>query len=584
MDLNLSQIIDQVGKDKGVDKEILIAALEEAMVTAARRKLGLKEGVEAQFNPEAGEVEVFQYKEVTDEVEDPQTQLSLEEARALDPEAEVGDLLGMKVDTSDFGRIAAQTAKQVIIQRVKDAERENVYMAYKDRRGEIVNGIVQRFERGDIIVNLGRVEAMLSKSEQVPRESYKPGDRLRAMILDVRRAQRGTQIVLSRTHPEFMTRMFEMEVPEISERIVEIHNAAREPGERAKIAVLSNDLDVDPVGACVGMRGSRVQSVVQELRGERIDIIPWSPDPAKFVCSALSPAEISRVIVDEENKSMEVIVPDDQLSLAIGRRGQNVRLASKLSGWRLDVLSESRAAERNEEARESLSAIPGVGEMIVEILFMEGYRSAEDIAQTTLEELSNIEGIGEAKAESLIVSARELIERKQAEKEAAALTVDALLGSHDGIDIEEDTIALLQADEVFTLNDLMEFDEEKISAIDGIEPEKAKILLKVARDLMGKQPTEQPADIETPPAEKTESDLSRISGIGAHTIELLSLHGIESIEQLANTKAKDLMRIPGIGDKKAHNLAQSAQSALESMGELQMESTDSASQDSDDES
>ena len=584
MDLNLSQIIDQVGKDKGVDKEILIAALEEAMVTAARRKLGLKEGVEAQFNPEAGEVEVFQYKEVTDEIEDPQTQLSLEEARALDPEAEVGDLLGMKVDTSDFGRIAAQTAKQVIIQRVKDAERENVYMAYKDRRGEIVNGIVQRFERGDIIVNLGRVEAMLPKSEQVPRESYKPGDRLRAMILDVRRAQRGTQIILSRTHPEFMTRLFEMEVPEISERIVEIHNAAREPGERAKIAVLSNDLDVDPVGACVGMRGSRVQSVVQELRGERIDIIPWSPDPAKFVCSALSPAEISRVIVDEENKSMEVIVPDDQLSLAIGRRGQNVRLASKLSGWRLDVLSESRAAQRNEEARASLGEIHGVGEMIVEILFMEGYRSAEDIAHASIEDLSSIEGIGSVKAGNMLASAKELVQRKKAEKEAAALTVDSLLGSHDGNEIEEDTIAILQAHEIFTLNDLMEFDEEKLSAMEGIEPEKAGALLRVARNLLGKPQPEQPAGSETPPAAKTESDLSRIDGIGAHTIELLSLHGIETIEQLAKTKSKDLMRIPGIGDKKARSLAQSAQNALENTGELQQASTDSALADSKDES
>jgi N utilization substance protein A len=469
---NLNQVIEQVGKDKGIDKEILISALEEAMVSAARKKLGVKEGIEAHYNPELGEIEVFQYKEVVEEVTDPTTQMSLEEARELDPDAQIGDQLGLKVDTSDFGRIAAQTAKQVIIQRVKDAERENVYMAYKDRKGEVVNGIVQRFERGDIIVNLGRAEAILPKEEQVPRESYRPGDRIRAYILDVRRVPRGPQIVLSRTHPNFLIKLFELEVPEVAERIVEIRGAAREPGERAKIAVATNDLDVDPVGACVGMRGSRVQSVVQELKGERIDIIPWSPDPARFVCNALSPAQITRVIVDEESKAMEVIVPDDQLSLAIGKKGQNVRLASKLSGWRIDVLSETRAHERNQAARESLMKIPGISEITVEILFMEGYRSAEEVAQASEEDLAQIEGIGPDKAAGLIAAARSLTEAREAE-EAEGLS--ALKG------VGEKTAALLGEHGIHTIQQLAEVSLKDLTEIPGIGQKKAETLKAAAQ-------------------------------------------------------------------------------------------------------
>jgi N utilization substance protein A len=478
MQFNLNQVIEQVGKDKGIEKEIIIAALEEAMVSAARKKLGLKEGLEAQYNPDVGEVEIFQYKEVAEELQDPATQMTLEEGLQLDPEAQVGDLLGIKIDTTGFGRIAAQTAKQVIIQRVKDAERENVYMDYKDRKSEVVNGIVQRFERGDIIVNLGRVEALLPKDEQVLRESYRPGDRIRAYILDVRRAQRGPQIILSRTHPNFLIRLFELEVPEVSERIVEIRSAAREPGERAKIAVISNDLDVDPVGACVGMRGSRVQGVVQELRGERIDIIPWSPDPAKFVCNALSPAEISRVIVDEENQIMEVIVPDDQLSLAIGKKGQNVRLASKLANWRIEAMSETRAQERNEVARKSLMEIQGIGEFTAEILFMEGYRSAEEVAQASPEELSQIEGISSKKAKTLIAAAHAVLEAKSQMAAEGELSLSDLEG------IGEKTLGLLEEHGISTIEHLSEADQDSLTSIPGIGPKKAEVMIKSAREAM----------------------------------------------------------------------------------------------------
>jgi N utilization substance protein A len=489
MQVNLSQVIEQVGKDKGIDKEILISALEEALATAGRKKLGLKDGVEAQYNPETGEIEVFQYKQVVEILEDPSTEMTVDQAREMDPDAQIGDMLGIQVDTSDFGRIAAQTAKQVIIQRVKDAERENVYMDYKDRKSEVVNGIVQRFERGDIIVNLGRVEALLPKEEQVPRESYRPGDRVRAYILDVRRAQRGPQIILSRTHPAFLMRLFELEVPEVSERIVEIRSAAREPGERAKIAVSSSDLDVDPVGACVGMRGSRVQSVVQELRGERIDIIPWSPDPAKFVCNALSPAEISRVLVDEENQVMEVIVPDDRLSLAIGKKGQNVRLASRLTGWKIDVVSETRMQERNELARRSLKEIPGIGEMTVEILFMEGYRSAEEVAHAPEEDLAHTDGIGPDKARVLIQAAKEMLEAKgRAAMEAEEVRMSRLEG------VGEKTVALLREHGIVSVEDLADSDAETLTAIPGIGPKKAETLIESAQRAM--EGPETPSETE----------------------------------------------------------------------------------------
>ncbi|MBW1694589.1 MAG: transcription termination factor NusA, partial [Deltaproteobacteria bacterium] len=314
---DIKRVVEQVSRDKGIDREVLIKAVEEAMESAARKKFGNKIDIEVQYNRETGEIEVFQFKDVAEVLTEPDLQISLEEGRKLDPECEVGDSLGTKMDTSKFGRIAAQSAKQVIIQKMKDAERDAVYSSFIDRKGEVINGIVQRFDRNDIIVNLGQTEGILPTREQVPRETYRRGDRIRALIMDVLHDTRGPQIVLSRTHSDFMVNLFKTEVPEISEGIVSFMGAVREPGIRAKFAVSSNDSDIDPVGACVGMKGSRVQNVVQELRGEKIDIISWHIDPAKFVCNALAPAEISRVIIDEENNSMEVIVPDDHLSIAI---------------------------------------------------------------------------------------------------------------------------------------------------------------------------------------------------------------------------------------------------------------------------
>ncbi|MDQ5984676.1 MAG: Transcription termination/antitermination protein NusA [Syntrophus sp. SKADARSKE-3] len=406
----LKRLIEQMGKDRGIDKSIIIDALEAAMLNAARKKLGSRVEIEAHYNEDAGEIEVFQFKTVEEKVTDPEMQISLEEARrTLDEEAEPGDSLGMKIDTSTLGRIAVQTAKQIIIQRVKDAERDNVYEEYRDRKGDLINGFVQRFEGGNIIVNLGRAEGVIPTSEQILRETYKRGERIRAYIFDVKKISKGPQIILSRTHPGFLKALFEVEVPEISEGLIEIVNVAREPGKRAKIAVRSKDKDIDPVGACVGMRGSRVQSVVQELRGEKIDIVAYNDDQAKFVCAALSPAKVDRVLIDEANRAMEVIVPDDQLSLAIGKSGQNVRLAVKITGWKIDVKSES-STKQPEEGYKALMNIPGMMEDMAARLVADGIKSIAMVAATEPEMLMEIAGADEKHALALIQAAGKILE------------------------------------------------------------------------------------------------------------------------------------------------------------------------------
>jgi N utilization substance protein A len=413
---DINRVVEQVSRDKGIDREVLIKALEEALKSAARKKFGNQMDIEVQYNNDTGEIEVFQFKDVAEEVTEPALQISLEEGRKLDPECEIGDSLGTKMDTSTFGRIAAQSAKQVIIQKMKDAEKEAVYASFIDRRGDIINGIVQRIDRSDIIVNLGHTEGIVHAREQVPKETYRRGERIRAYILEVLQESRGPQIILSRTHPNFLVHLFRTEVPEISEGIVTMMGAAREPGIRAKFAVASNNSDIDPVGACVGMKGSRVQNVVQELKGEKIDIIPWHIDPAKYVCNALAPAEISRVIIDETNKSMEVIVPDEFLSIAIGKKGQNVRLASKLTGWHLDVKSETRYSKAMQSGYDSLMTLPGIGISMADALYELGFYSAEEVSTAAPEDLIQVRGIGEEKARKLIAAAQTaVIEAEEAE-------------------------------------------------------------------------------------------------------------------------------------------------------------------------
>jgi transcription termination/antitermination protein NusA len=404
---DLKRIIDQISRDRGFDKSLLIEAIEEAVQSAARKKFGNRREIEVRYNEEFGEVEVFQFRNVVEEAVDDQTEISLAEALKLDPEVQVGDELGEKMeDVSDLGRIAAQSAKQVIIHKMKDAERDVIYDMFKDRVGEVVSGIVQRFERGNMIVNLGRTDAILPKDQQIAKRSFKQGDRIRAYLREVRQTSRDSQLILSRTCDEFLAKLFQMEVPEMAEGIVRVMGVSREPGFRAKIAVSSSESDVDPVGACVGMKGSRVQNVVQELQGERIDIVTWSPDPAKYVYNALAPAHVSMVMADEENKSLLVVVPNDQLSLAIGRQGQNVRLAAKLIGWRIDVKSEQRYANLSDPGYQSLLALHGVDETLADQLLSKGVASARELAGKSVEELMVIRSLDEDSAAALIEEAK----------------------------------------------------------------------------------------------------------------------------------------------------------------------------------
>src|SRR3954471_18313961 len=535
--LRLDDVITQVAKDKGIEKEVLIATLEDAMKTAAKKHFGQERNLEAKFNSDKGVVEISQVITVVDQNVDPLNivnELTVEEAkkRGMDvaagdelafeifyrdedaaeakaPDEQSGDILGLKTFRRGFGRIAAQTAKQVLLQRTRDVERENVFNEYKDRKNEIVTGIARRMERGNLIVDLGRAEAVLPVREQVPRETYRPGDRVQAYVIDVLRESKGPQIILSRASVNLLTKLFEMEVPEIAEGIVVIEAAAREPGGRAKIAVSSRDSDVDPVGACVGMKGSRVQAVVQELRGEKIDIVPWDEDPARFVCSALAPAEVARVIIDEANHAMELIVPDDQLSLAIGRRGQNVRLAAQLTGWKLDINSESRVRELREFANRSLGALPGVNEMLIETLYAHGFRQAKDVAEASPEVLAQIPGLDPSRIPAMQEAAR-----KQMVDDAAELS---------------------------------RMDHER---------EAARI-----------------AEARRHPDELNQAErMARVRGLGEKTIEALMSTGYKTVEDIANEKdLQKLGDVPGVGIKKARQLKSAAENYLVEEAKLRAE-------------
>ena len=436
---DLKRIIDQISRDRGFNKQLLISAIEDAVASAARKKLGSRRDIEVRYNDEYGEVEIFQFRNVVEAAEDEQTEISLDEALQLDPEVQLGDELGEKMDNiEDLGRIAAQSAKQVIIHKMKDAEKEVIYEMFKGRIGEVVSGIVQRFERGNMVVNLGRTDAILPKDQQIPKRSFKQGDRIRAYLMEVRQNTRDAQLMLSRTCDEFLAKLFQMEVPEISEGIVKIMGVSREPGFRAKIAVSSMETDVDPVGACVGMKGSRVQNVVQELQGERIDIVTWSPDPAKYVYNALAPAHVSMVRVDEETKSLLVVVPNDQLSLAIGRQGQNVRLASKLLGWRIDVKSEQRYANLEDPGYQSLLAIEGIEEPLADQLFAKEIKSVKDLAKTDVDSLIVLRAIDEGFAQVLIDAAAEAVKNGVDFETAATADEDEVQTGADSVSAGQD--------------------------------------------------------------------------------------------------------------------------------------------------
>ncbi len=456
--LELLQIADAVAREKVIDRSIVIGAMEDAIQKAARSRFGSETEVRAEINTRTGELKLQRLLQVVEAVENPAIEIGLEEATARNPAARIGDFIAEPLPPLDFGRIAAQSAKQVIVQKVREAERDRQYDEFKDRIGEIVNGLVKRTEYGNVIVDLGRGEAIIRRDETIPREAFRNGDRVRAYVYDVRREQRGPQVFLSRTHPQFMAKLFAQEVPEIYDNIIEVKSVARDPGSRAKIAVTSRDSSIDPVGACVGMRGSRVQAVVNELQGEKIDIIPWSEDSASFIVNALQPAEVSKVVLDEDAARIEVVVPDEQLSLAIGRRGQNVRLASQLTGWDIDILTEQEESERRQKEFAERSALfmdsLNVDEVVGQLLASEGFSSVEEVAYVEPEEIAVIEGFDEETAEEIQERAREHLE----EVERALDEERRTLGVEDALrDIPGMTAAMMVAlgkDDIKTVEDL----------------------------------------------------------------------------------------------------------------------------------
>ncbi|HEY0482965.1 MAG TPA: transcription termination factor NusA [Kofleriaceae bacterium] len=505
MEAKLDMVLEQVGRDKNIDKSVLINALEQAILTAAKRTFGMNREMEAKFNPETGSVDLFLIVNVVDEDDAIEgREITVSDAHKAGLEAELGDellfqvfyrsedddrareqdekfgaLIDLKNASKKFGRIAAQTAKQVIYQRVREAERDNVYNEFKDRKGEIISGIVRRFERGALVIDIGKAEAVLPMREQVPRESYRVGDTIKAYCLDIDRNARGPQVILSRTHKGLLEKLFEQEVPEIYEKIVRIESSAREPGARAKIAVSSRDRDVDPVGACVGMKGSRVQAVVQELRGEKIDIVPYDDDPARFVCNAIAPAEVSRVIIDAEGHRMELIVPDDKLSLAIGKKGQNVRLASQLTGWRIDIHSESKIYELERRAKEQIAqAIDAAGfdTAVADTLFKLGWRSVGELGRAHVEELAGLPGISGPDGARKIIDSAQLYmasggrrrddARKEAERRGHMSGTQQLL-ELDGVD--EDVLNVLATANIHSPEDLIKTPIESIATSTGID-------------------------------------------------------------------------------------------------------------------
>ena len=416
--LELVQIADAVAREKGIDIEIVLAAMADAIQKAAKARYGAENDIRVEINPKTGETRLLRAVEVVELVENDDTQISLAIARRENPDAQIGDEIIDELPPVEFGRIATQAAKQVIVQRVREAEREQQYEEFKDRVGEIINGVVKRVEYGNVVLDLGRGEAVVRRDNLIPREVFRPGDRIRAYIQNVRREMRGPQIILSRSDPAFMAKLFGQEVPEIYDGVIEIRAVARDPGSRAKIAVISSDPGIDPVGACVGMRGSRVQAVVNELQGEKVDIIPWSEDAAAFIVNALAPAEVSKVVLDEDIQRIEVVVPDEQLSLAIGRRGQNVRLASQLTGWDIDIMTEAQESERRQaefaERTETFMGALDVDEMIAQLLASEGFATVEEVAYVPLDEITYIEGFDDETAQEIQNRARDFLDQQNA--------------------------------------------------------------------------------------------------------------------------------------------------------------------------
>lgn len=481
--VEMLQIADAVAREKNIDRETVILAMEEAIEIAGRKKYGAERNIRVEISRKTGEIKLFNITTVVEIVENDMREISLEDAKKQDATLEINSEIRIPLPPIDFGRIVAQTAKQVIVQKVRDAERDKQFNEFIDRVGEIVNGVVKRVEYGNVTVDFGRTEAVIRRDELIPRETFRKDDRIRAYIYDVRREKSGPQVFLSRTRPEFMAKLFMQEVPEIYDGVIEIRSVARDPGSRAKIAVISNDASVNPVLSCVGVRGSRVQAVVSELQGEKIDIVEYAEDPATFVVNALSSAEVSKVVIDEDQNRIEVVVPDDQLSLAIGRRGQNVRLASQLTGWSIDILTEEVESDRRTAEFNKLSAMfieaLNVEEVIAHLLVTEGFTTIDEVAYVPVEDLAQIEGFDESIGEELRSRAREFIEQQSAEiqtklKEAG---VEEALMKLEGLTLEQvkklsendvktmDDFAGLATDEFFEIIRNSDLSEDDVSAM-----------------------------------------------------------------------------------------------------------------------
>lgn len=476
----LLQIADAVAREKGIQREAVLEAMAQAIQIAGRRKYGHEHNILADIDPKTGEIQLYRVRDVVEEVEDEATQLTLKDAQKIDSALEVGSQIKDPLPPIDFGRIAAQTAKQVIVQKVRDAEREKQFEEFEHRVGEVINGLVKRVEFGNVTVDLGRGEAVLRREESIPRETFRQGDRIRAYIHDVRRERTGPQVFLSRAHPQFMAKLFSQEVPEIYDGVIEIRAVARDPGSRAKIAVISRDSNIDPVGSCVGVRGSRVQAVVNELQGEKIDIIPWTNDTASFIVSALQPAEVAKVVIDEDRGRIEVVVPEEQLSLAIGRRGQNVRLASQLSGWEIDILTEEEESTRRADEFNSLSKLfvdaLNVEEVIAHLLVTEGFSSVEEIAYTPVEEMANIEGFDEEVAGALIERANNYVEEQMAALQEKLETLGVEQSLVDVPGLTPDMLVALAENGIRNWDDLGELANDELIELmpEGVELSEAE--------------------------------------------------------------------------------------------------------------
>ncbi|MAR78739.1 MAG: transcription termination/antitermination protein NusA [Rhodospirillaceae bacterium] len=516
--LELLQIADAVAREKSIEREMVISAMEEAIQKAARSKYGAENEIHAEIDHKTGEIKLFRYLEVSEEVENESTEININTAREQNPDAQVGDIIAEPLPPVDFGRIAAQTAKQVIVQKVREAERERQYEEFKDRIEEVVNGIVKRVEYGNVTVDLGRAEAVIRRDELLPRENFRNGDRVRAYIYDVRRETRGPQIFLSRTHPTFMAKLFSQEVPEVYDGIIEIKSVARDPGSRAKIAVTSQDTSIDPVGACVGMRGSRVQAVVNELQGEKIDIIQWSQDDATFIVNSLAPAEVTKVVLDEDARRIESIVPDEQLSLAIGRRGQNVRLASQLTGWDIDVLTEAEESDRRQEEFKQKSQmfieVLDVDETIAQLLVTEGFGSADEILDVEVEEIASIEGFDMDVASEIKARAEQFIHEKNKENEnkRKELGVGDELASIEKI--TTDMLVTLGQNNIKTLDDLGDLANDELLELfpdSNLTEEDANEIIMTARahwfDDDSNKDTNDKEDLNNQPSSDADSKL-----------------------------------------------------------------------------